>query len=77
MLSASLNKTFLSLIETYLSFHFFFSESSLLASIIPYLHLPEDTDETEDGIHLIVCVHGLDGKKMPLVSGKCSQFMAI
>jgi hypothetical protein len=39
----------------------FFSESSSLASAAPYLLTPESYDD-DDGLHLIVCVHGLDGK---------------
>ena len=37
------------------------SESPSLASTLPYLLTPEDYDDG-DGLHLIVCVHGLDGQ---------------
>ena len=37
-----------------------YSESPRLASTIPYLLTPESYDDG-DGLHLIVCVHGLDG----------------
>ncbi|XP_041358704.1 protein FAM135A-like [Gigantopelta aegis] len=43
-----------------------YSESSTLASTIPYLHMAEVTDEADEGIHLIVCVHGLDGNSADL-----------
>lgn len=33
-----------------------------LASQLPYFPPEEDDEEFEDGIHLVVCVHGLDGK---------------
>ncbi|XP_069128609.1 protein FAM135A-like [Argopecten irradians] len=38
-----------------------YSEASSLASTIPYFHTPDDVD-FGDGVHLVVCVHGLDGK---------------
>lgn len=37
-----------------------YSDVFKLASSIPYFSMEED-DCSEDGIHLIVCVHGLDG----------------
>ena len=40
----------------------YFSESPTLASTIPYFNVPTSTGEQFDGCHLIVCVHGLDGK---------------
>ena len=41
---------------------FYFSESPTLASTIPYFNVPTSTGEQFDGCHLIVCVHGLDGR---------------
>lgn len=37
-----------------------YSDVFKLASSIPYFSMEED-DCSEEGIHLIVCVHGLDG----------------
>lgn len=39
---------------------FVYSEVPELASTVPYFSLEED-ESSEEGIHLIVCVHGLDG----------------
>lgn len=39
---------------------FLYSEVPELASTVPYFSLEED-ESCEEGIHLIVCVHGLDG----------------
>uniref|UniRef100_UPI00398E498B protein FAM135A isoform X2 n=1 Tax=Pristiophorus japonicus TaxID=55135 RepID=UPI00398E498B len=44
---------------------FMYSDVSDLASTIPYFSLEED-ENLEDGIHLIVCVHGLDGNSADL-----------
>lgn len=41
---------------------FLYSDLSVLASDIPYLPPEEEEGDLEDGIHLVVCVHGLDGK---------------
>lgn len=41
---------------------FLYSEVPELASTVPYFSLEED-ESCEEGIHLIVCVHGLDGRK--------------
>lgn len=41
---------------------FLYSEVPELASTVPYFSMEED-ESCEEGIHLIVCVHGLDGKK--------------
>ena len=38
------------------------SEHPSLASTLPYLLTPEEYDDGGDGLHLIVCVHGLDGQ---------------
>ncbi|ELV10810.1 Protein FAM135A [Tupaia chinensis] len=38
---------------------FMYSDVPLLASSVPYFSMEEDG--SEDGVHLIVCVHGLDG----------------
>lgn len=46
---------------------FLYSEVPELASTVPYFSLEEDESCTE-GIHLIVCVHGLDGKSKGLRS---------
>lgn len=37
------------------------SESSTLASAVPYFQTPDEFEDG-DGLHLIVCVHGLDGE---------------
>ncbi|KAK6178838.1 hypothetical protein SNE40_011333 [Patella caerulea] len=42
-----------------------YSECPTLASVSPYFVTP-DTDDDNDGIHLIVCVHGLDGNSADL-----------
>lgn len=39
-----------------------YSELPLLASDLPYFPPEEDDEEFDDGIHLVVCVHGLDGE---------------
>ncbi|XP_036622572.1 protein FAM135A isoform X1 [Trichosurus vulpecula] len=44
---------------------FMYSDVLQLASSIPYFSMEED-DGSEDGIHLIVCVHGLDGNSADL-----------
>ena len=39
-----------------------YSDVPLLASSVPYFCVEEEEeDHCEDGVHLIVCVHGLDG----------------
>uniref|UniRef100_A0A8D1TVD7 Family with sequence similarity 135 member A n=1 Tax=Sus scrofa TaxID=9823 RepID=A0A8D1TVD7_PIG len=44
---------------------FMYSEVPLLASSVPYFSVEEE-DSSEDGVHLIVCVHGLDGNSADL-----------
>ncbi|XP_074166671.1 protein FAM135A isoform X3 [Sminthopsis crassicaudata] len=44
---------------------FMYSDVLQLASSIPYFSVEED-DGSEDGIHLVVCVHGLDGNSADL-----------
>lgn len=39
-----------------------YSDLPLLASDHPYFPPEEEEEEFEDGIHLVVCVHGLDGE---------------
>ena len=39
-----------------------YSSLPQLASDLPYFLPEEDEEEFDDGIHLVVCVHGLDGK---------------
>ena len=39
-----------------------YSDLPLLASDLPYFPPEEEDEEFEDGIHLVVCVHGLDGE---------------
>lgn len=39
-----------------------YSDLPVLASDLPYFPPEEDDEEFEDGIHLVVCVHGLDGE---------------
>lgn len=41
---------------------FLYSEVADLASTVPYFSLDED-ESCDEGIHLIVCVHGLDGEQ--------------
>ncbi|KAG8545523.1 hypothetical protein GDO81_020701 [Engystomops pustulosus] len=43
---------------------FLYSDLSALASDIPYF--PPEEEHLEDGIHLVVCVHGLDGNSADL-----------
>ena len=40
---------------------FLYSEVAELASTTAYFSLEED-DSTDEGVHLVVCVHGLDGE---------------
>lgn len=47
-----------------------YSDLPLLASDLPYFPPEEDDEEFEDGIHLVVCVHGLDGEAV-LHRGDC------
>ncbi|XP_025110333.1 protein FAM135A-like isoform X1 [Pomacea canaliculata] len=42
-----------------------YSESSTLASAVPYFQTPDEFEDG-DGLHLIVCVHGLDGNSADL-----------
>ncbi|XP_050981775.1 protein FAM135A isoform X1 [Labeo rohita] len=44
---------------------FLYSEVADLASTVPYFSLDED-ENGDEGIHLIVCVHGLDGNSADL-----------
>ncbi|XP_030627612.1 protein FAM135A [Chanos chanos] len=44
---------------------FLYSEVADLASSVPYFSMEED-DSCDEGIHLIVCVHGLDGNSADL-----------
>ncbi|KAG8581979.1 hypothetical protein GDO81_007872 [Engystomops pustulosus] len=44
---------------------FLYSDVPQLASTVPYFSMEED-DNSDDGIHLIVCVHGLDGNSADL-----------
>ncbi|KAM4704912.1 protein FAM135B [Rhinophrynus dorsalis] len=43
---------------------FLYSDLSILASYMPYF--PPEEEHEEDGIHLVVCVHGLDGNSADL-----------
>ncbi|XP_054619754.1 protein FAM135B [Dunckerocampus dactyliophorus] len=43
-----------------------YSNIPLLASDLPYFPPEEDDEEFDDGIHLVVCVHGLDGNSADL-----------
>ncbi|XP_013883378.1 protein FAM135B [Austrofundulus limnaeus] len=43
-----------------------YSDVPLLASEFPYFPPEEDDEEFDDGIHLVVCVHGLDGNSADL-----------
>ncbi|XP_058517592.1 protein FAM135A isoform X6 [Ochotona princeps] len=44
---------------------FMYSDVPVLASSVPYFSVEEE-DSSEDGVHLIVCVHGLDGNSADL-----------
>lgn len=57
---------------------FVYSEVPELASTIPYFSLEED-ESCEEGIHLIVCVHGLDGMgpSIRFFDGKLAHLAAI
>ncbi|KAM3932040.1 protein FAM135A isoform 2-T3 [Leptodactylus fuscus] len=44
---------------------FLYSDVPHLASTVPYFSMEED-DNSDEGIHLIVCVHGLDGNSADL-----------
>ncbi|XP_066109349.1 protein FAM135A isoform X6 [Saccopteryx bilineata] len=44
---------------------FMYSDAPVLASSVPYFSMEEE-DASEDGVHLIVCVHGLDGNSADL-----------
>lgn len=44
---------------------FMYSDVSSLASSMPYFSTEEEN--SEDGIHLIICVHGLDGMLWQLI----------
>ncbi|XP_066571944.1 protein FAM135B [Amia ocellicauda] len=43
-----------------------YSDLPQLASDVPYFPPEEDDEEFDDGIHLVVCVHGLDGNSADL-----------
>ncbi|XP_077446860.1 protein FAM135B isoform X1 [Stigmatopora argus] len=43
-----------------------YSDLPRLASDLPYFPPEEDDEEFDDGIHLVVCVHGLDGNSADL-----------
>ncbi|XP_003792907.1 protein FAM135B [Otolemur garnettii] len=45
---------------------FLYSDVSVLASDMPYFPPEEEEETLEDGIHLVVCVHGLDGNSADL-----------
>lgn len=50
-----------------LIFSIFFSDFSGLASTVPYFHVSDDCRVlSPDGLHLIICVHGLDGNSADL-----------
>nr|KAF6461845.1 family with sequence similarity 135 member A [Molossus molossus] len=44
---------------------FMYSDAPVLASSVPYFSMEEE-DSSEEGVHLIVCVHGLDGNSADL-----------
>nr|XP_057902639.1 protein FAM135B [Doryrhamphus excisus] len=55
------------LFQGMMSFHAsLYSNIPLLASDLPYFPPEEDDEEFDDGIHLVVCVHGLDGNSADL-----------
>ncbi|XP_045717198.1 protein FAM135B isoform X1 [Phyllostomus hastatus] len=43
-----------------------YSDLSVLASDAPYFPPEEEEESLEDGVHLVVCVHGLDGNSADL-----------
>lgn len=49
-----------------------YSDVPLLASSAPYFSMEEE-EGSEDGVHLIVCVHGLDGTWQPLTPAMATQ----
>nr|XP_061838325.1 protein FAM135B-like isoform X2 [Nerophis lumbriciformis] len=44
----------------------FYCDLPVLASQLPYFPPEEEDEEFDDGIHLVVCVHGLDGNSADL-----------
>ncbi|XP_054841891.1 protein FAM135B [Eublepharis macularius] len=45
---------------------FLYSDLSVLASDVPYFPPEEEEENLEEGIHLVICVHGLDGNSADL-----------
>ncbi|XP_008106542.2 protein FAM135B [Anolis carolinensis] len=45
---------------------YLYSDLPVLSSDIPYFPPEEEEEDLEDGIHLVVCVHGLDGNSADL-----------
>lgn len=43
---------------------FLYSEAAELASRVPYF-IGEEDQASDEGVHLVVCVHGLDGECLP------------
>ncbi|XP_048763051.2 protein FAM135A-like isoform X3 [Ostrea edulis] len=43
-----------------------YSEFPTLAAVHPYFHVNEESCDDGDGVHLVVCVHGLDGNSADL-----------
>lgn len=43
---------------------FLYSEVAELSSTVPYFSRDED-ESCDEGVHLVVCVHGLDGEDRP------------
>ena len=43
---------------------FLYSEAAELASRVPYF-IGEEDQGPDEGVHLVVCVHGLDGERRP------------
>lgn len=49
---------------------FLYSDLSVLASDMPYFPPEEEEESLQDGIHLVVCVHGLDGEFQRKLAGR-------
>ncbi|EPY77802.1 hypothetical protein CB1_001179001 [Camelus ferus] len=57
---------------------FLYSDLSVLASDMPYFPPEEEEENLEDGIHLVVCVHGLDADAcLRDVAGQCGLRSAL
>lgn len=61
------SKKILNFFNLYLKFLYVFSDFPTLASTLPYFHISDEYRIfSPEGLHLIVCVHGLDGNSADL-----------